>query len=319
VNTGDFNGDGLMDIIASNWGRNSRYEPARSRPLRLYYGDLDGNGTVDMIEAGFDSGLNKYVPERLFSWMAQGLPLLRDRFKTHRAYAEASAEDCLAALPKPAKLLEANWLETTLFLNRGDHFEPHPLPAQAQFAPAFGICVADFDGDGHEDVFLAQNFFATPADTSRYDAGRGLWLRGDGNGGLTPVSGQESGVIAYGEQRSCAVSDYDRDGRVDLVVSQNGAATRLFHNKLAKPGLRVRIHGSPGNPTGIGAVIRVVFDEKPGPAREIHAGSGYWSQDSAVQVLGTPRPPTRVLVRWPGGKVTNRDLTLGLTEIDITP
>ncbi len=28
----------------------------------------------------------------------------------------------------------------------------------------FGVCVADMDGDGHEDVFLSQNFFATPAE-----------------------------------------------------------------------------------------------------------------------------------------------------------
>jgi hypothetical protein len=119
------------------------------------------------------------------------------------------------------RFLEANWLETTLFLNRGNRFEPRPLPLEAQFAPAFGVGVGDFDGDGHKDVFLAQNFFATHPDTSRHDAGRGLWLRGDGSGGFVPVSGQESGVNVYGEQRGCALADYDHDGWVDLVVTQN--------------------------------------------------------------------------------------------------
>ena len=55
------------------------------------------------------------------------------------------------------------------------------------------------DGDGKEDVFLSQNFFATLPEEWRHDAGRGLWLRGDGQGGFKAVSGQESGVAVYGE------------------------------------------------------------------------------------------------------------------------
>jgi len=27
------------------------------------------------------------------------------------------------------------------------------MPAEAQFAPAFAVVVADYDGDGYEDVF----------------------------------------------------------------------------------------------------------------------------------------------------------------------
>ena len=34
--------------------------------------------------------------------------------------------------------------------------------------------------------------------------------------------------MVYGEQRGAAAADYDRDARVDLVVTQNGAATRLY-------------------------------------------------------------------------------------------
>jgi hypothetical protein len=171
-------------------------------------------------------------------------------------------------------------------------------------APAFGICVGDFDGDGNEDVFLAQNFFATQPETPRYDGGRGLLLRGDGRGGFSATPGQESGIKVYGEQRGCALADYDRDGRVDLVVTQNGAETRLFHNVRAKPGVRVQLQGTLANPLAIGAVLRLEDDQGKGPVREVHAGSGYWSQDSAAQVLCFPRNPTRVWVRWPGGKET---------------
>lgn len=315
--TGDFDGDGRMDILASNWGRNTPYEHHRARPLSLYYGDLDGNGTFDLVEAYFDADLGKVVPERALDFMVRGLPLLRERVKSHRAYGEASVEEIFGEPLKTAKLLEANCLETMVFLNRGDHYEVRPLPLEAQFAPAFGVCVGDLDGDGKEDVFLAQNFFAT-GDASRYDAGRGLWLRGDGTGNFTPVSGQESGVKVYGEQRGAALADYDQDGRVDLVVCQNGAQTKLYHNTGAKPGLRVRLRGPEGNPAGVGAAMRLFFGQKAGPVREVHAGSGYWSQDSAVQVLGTPATPTLIWVRWPGGKTTTADVPPNARAIEVS-
>ena len=131
------------------------------------------------------------------------------------------------------------------------------------------------------------------------------------------MPGQESGVAVYGEQRGCALADYDGDGRVDLVVTQNGNATKLFHNVGAKPGLRVRLKGGPGNPTGVGAQMRLIYGERKGPVREIHAGSGYWSQDGAVQVLGTPQTPTQLWVRWAGGRTTTNSVPPGAREIEV--
>ena len=63
----------------------------------------------------------------------------------------------------------------------------------------------------------------------------------------------------------------------------------------------MRLQGTAGNPAGIGAVVRLRFGERYGPAREVHAGSGFWSQNSATLVLATPATPTAVWVRWPGG------------------
>ena len=315
VTTGDVDGDGRMDIIASNWGRNTKYERWRQKPLRIYYGDLLENGEVQLLESCFEPEMGKYVPSQMLDRVTQAIPPLTARFPTHQSWAEASIEEVMGERRQNMRCLEADWLETTVFLNRGDHYEARVLPFEARLAPAFAVCVADYDGDGNEDIFLSQNFFAVSGDTSRYDAGRGLWLKGDGQGGFRAVPGQESGIKVYGEQRGAAVCDFDGDGRPDLVISQNGAQARLFHNVRAKPGLRVRLQGPEGNPRGIGAVVRLKFGPRFGPAREIHGGSGYWSQDSAVQVMGLPSEPSQIWVRWPGGRAMTADLPPKAREV----
>lgn len=318
VTTVDLDGDGKLDIVASNWGSNSKYQSHRAEPLRLYYGDFNDEGINGLLEAYFEPAMGKYVPERRLDVVARSIPFLRGQFTSYQAYADSGIDEILGQRKAATRFLEANWLESTVFLNRGDRFEPRLMPPEAQLAPAFAVVVADFDGDGYEDVFLSQNFFAVEPETSRYDAGRGLLLRGDGHGGLQPVAGTESGITIYGEQRGAAAADFDGDGRVDLVVAQNAAETRLFKNLRAKPGVRVRLKGPPGNPRGIGVQLRVKHGESLGPVREVHGGSGYWSQDSAVQVMANVDSPSQLWLRWPGGKTFTIDVPADASEIRVS-
>ena len=296
VATGDFNEDGRLDIVATNWGLNTKYHISKDHPLELYYDDFDRNGTLDIVEGHWDEGMNAMVPERGLSCLTRGIPYIKSRKGTYADFGESDLYGILGHRLTEATKIEATILGHSIFLKTDEGFQRIELHSEAQFSPAFGAVVADMDGDSHEDIFLSQNFFAYQIETSRSDAGRGLWLRGDGTGVLVPVPGQESGIEVYGEQRGAAAADFDGDGRMDLVVSQNGAPTKMYRNIKGKPGLRLE------NLATVGAKVRAMYkDGTKGPIRETQVGSSYWSQNGA-STLGSRKKVKTVLITWPDGR-----------------
>ena len=49
VAVGDVNGDGRMDLIGGNHGRNSIFRASETDPVRMWVGDLAGNGMIQQI------------------------------------------------------------------------------------------------------------------------------------------------------------------------------------------------------------------------------------------------------------------------------
>ncbi len=315
---GDFNGDGRLDLVVTNRGLNSvyqKYRPSPQTPLRVFHEDFDNNGVYDVIEAYTEQGSGRILPIRRLETLAQALPIVRKRFRSFAEYGDATVADLLGGRSSIARELRAVTLASHVLLNRGGRFEAVPLPAEAQFSPAFSAAVADVDGDGNEDIFLSQNFFAHEKDTPREDAGLALCLLGDGSGkNFRALPPQQSGMRVFGEQRAAALADFDNDGRIDIAVTQNGAQTRLLRGENSAAGVRIRLVGRGGNRAAIGARLRPVQDGKAGPVRQISAGSGYWSQQSAVQIFSAAQA---VEVTWPDGSRTRHDLPKGRREVVI--
>ena len=317
ISAGDFDGDGRLDLLATSWGRNTPWHASRDRPYTLLLSRNETSGLA-LLFARADSGTQREMPLDGLARLGAALPTVKEKFATFAEFSTADAETVLGTAAKAAVRIGATTFDHTVFLNRGDHFEARSLPAAAQLAPSSGAVVADFNGDGRDDAFLAQNFFPTEINTMRFDAGAGLLLLGDGSGGFVPQSVRASGIAILGDMRGAAASDYDGDGRVDLAVSQNGAPMTLWHNRRATPGLRVRLRGSAANPLAIGARVRVISRGAAAPVREVHAGNGSWSMDATTMVLSLPAGASAISVRWPGGVEQRVPVTAGQRELVLT-
>ena len=91
-----------------------------------------------------------------------------------------------------------------------------------EFGP--GVCVADFDGDGWQDIYFVNG-------RDLYNRGipaRNALYRNNRDGTFTDVT-DKAGVPGTGYGLGCVWGDYDNDGFPDLFVTQYGRNV-LYHN-----------------------------------------------------------------------------------------
>ncbi len=215
----DLDQDGDMDLIAGNWGTNSPFKAGTGNPVKLYYGDFDGNGFVDPLI--FHNIMGKLYPMASRDELTDQMVSLRQRFPTYDSYADATLTDILdSAQLKMALLLQAEVMETVWFENTPNGFVLHALPVEANFSPVHVIHVDDFNADGSPDILLFGNNEQARIKIGKMDASYGVLLTGDGKGNFQYVDQVKSGLQVTGAVRDLLVLP-GQGGKKILMVGRN--------------------------------------------------------------------------------------------------
>ncbi|TQI71019.1 VCBS repeat protein [Gramella sp. Hel_I_59] len=204
----DFDNDGDLDLVAANWGLNSRLTASREEPVNLYLNDFDGNATSDPILTYFYKDEETVFASK--DELDQQLPYLKKRFNTYEQFANAELSEIF---PKEkleeAQVQNVTELASCYFENLGNGtFKKHELAFEAQVSAMMSIEVSDYNADGYPDVLLAGNNYEISTQLGRLDASHGVLLLNDGSANFAvskqfpAISGaaRDIGKICVGNQ-----------------------------------------------------------------------------------------------------------------------
>jgi hypothetical protein len=187
--------------------------------------------------------------------------------------------------------------------------EPGEIGPATHLLSGWGLRFFDYDNDGDQDLFLVNGH---PDDfvemrNSRVKYKEPLLLFENTGKAFRNVSAQ-SGVV-FAKQfsgRGMATGDFDNDGDLDVLVSNNGEAPLLLRNEGGNRNNWLGLHlvATKSNPAAVGVVITWQAGGVK-RSRLRTAGGSYLASHDPREILGLG-PATKiesVEIRWPSGRL----------------
>ncbi len=167
---------------------------------------------------------------------------------------------------------------------------------------AWAACSADFNNDGHLDLFQVNGF--EPPESDEFIGTPSPLFVNDGDGTFTEMS-TALGLDDTSNGRGLACFDYDRDGDVDIFIAANNGTSTLWRNDGGNQRgryLTVQLSGRVPNTQAVGARVTIESGGRR-QVRELRAGGGFSSQVPGETHFGLGNATTieRLNVRWPRG------------------
>lgn len=163
----DFNGDGKQDILAGNWGHNTKLWAGKNGPCKLYVKDFDNNGSVEQILCYTING-NEYT-FLAKDELERPLPVLKKSYLKYSEVAGKTVQYMFYNLFKDYTELKAEVLGNAVFLGDGKGgFNRMDLPDEYQLAPLFAFLPYRYQNKPA--VFTGGNFYGVIPYEGRYDA-----------------------------------------------------------------------------------------------------------------------------------------------------
>ena len=174
----------------------------------------------------------------------------------------------------------------------------------------FGTQWQDLDADGYLDLFVANGAVKIVPELAfePYPYGNpNQVVRNLGPPDFRFADVSEAGgptVRLVEASRAAAFGDVDNDGDIDVLVSTSNGPLRLLRNNVAdgRGWLGLRLIGTRGNRSAIGALVTLERPGAPGIVRRVHADASYCAANDlrVFFALVDDRGPQTVTVRWPG-------------------
>lgn len=219
----DTDSDGDLDLIAGNWGLNSKFKASPDKKITMFTSDFDDNKKVEPIIEWFYMDDPKPYPFASKADLTSQLPILKKKVLKYKDFANSQVKDLIS--PDKLKKADIKFVETlqsAILLNEKGILTMKALPDEVQLTPIFATLYNDLDGDGCDDIFFGGNFYRLKPEIGRQDGNSGGYLKGDCNGNFNYVLPKLSGLNVQGEVRDAKVINNQ------LWISRNNESPLVF-------------------------------------------------------------------------------------------